>query len=82
MIMSKNYRVTAKNRHIGRRWHFVKRGVKAGLFQIKWIPASDQLADDLTKTQPSATSLNHMTRTLIKIPEKVRGFKSTTVGNR
>ena len=82
VAMSKNYRVTAKNRHIGRRWHFVRRGVQANLFSLKWIPADDQLADDLTKTQPSAVSLTHMQRTLIEIPEKVRGYKSSTIGNR
>ncbi len=27
--MSKNYKVTSKNRHVGRRWHFVRRGVKS-----------------------------------------------------
>ena len=45
--MSKNYKVTAKNRHVGRCWHFVRRGVQAKLFKLQWIPAEDQLADDL-----------------------------------
>ena len=82
VAMSKNYRVTAKNRHIGRRWHFVRRGVQAKLFKLQWIPAEDQLADDMTKTQSSSTSLIHMNRTLVKIPDKVRGYKSSTIGNR
>ena len=82
VAMSKNYKVTAKNRHVGRRWHFVRRGVQAKLFKLQWIPAEDQLADDLTKTQSSSISLTHMNRTLIKVPDKVKGFKSTTVGNR
>jgi hypothetical protein len=80
--MSKNYRVTSKNRHVARRWHFVRRGVKAGLFTLNWIPASDQLADDLTKTQSSKISMTHIIRTLLKLPDKVRGFKSNVVGNR
>ena len=82
VAMSKNYKVTAKNRHIGRHWHFVRRGVKAKLFKLQWVPAEDQLADDLTKTQTSSISLGHMNRTLVKIPDKVRGYKSSTVGNR
>ena len=82
VAMSKNYKVTAKNRHIGRCWHFVRRGVQAKLSKLQWIPAEGQLADDLTKTQTSITSLSHMNRTLVKIPDKVRGYKSSTVGNR
>ena len=80
--MSKNYKVTAKNRHIARRWHFVKRGVKAGLFKLHWIPAEDQLADDMTKTQSSTVSFPHVTRTLIVVPDRVKGYKSNVVGNR
>ena len=80
--MSKNYKVTAKNRHVGRRWHFVRRGVKDRLFELHWIPAKDQLADDLTKTQLSKVSMPHVLRTLLKLPNKVRGYKSDTVGNR
>jgi hypothetical protein len=82
VAMSKNYRVTAKNRHIARRWHFVRRGVAEELFKLNWIPAEDQLADDLTKTQDASISKTHVDRTLIKIPAKVRGYKSDTVGNR
>ena len=80
--MSKNYKVTSKNRHIGRRWHFVRRGVQGKLFKLQWIPAADQLADDLTKTQQASISSSHVIRTLIKVPEMVKGFKSSTVGNR
>ena len=80
--MSKNYKVTGKNRHVGRRWHFVRRGVKDKLFTLNWISGSDQLADDCTKSQESSKSFPHFERTLIKIPDKVKGFRSTTVGNR
>ena len=80
--MSKNYRVTAKNRHVGRRWHFVRRGVKDGSFILHWIPAEDQLADDTTKTQLAKVAMPHVMRTLMKLPDKVRGYKSNTVGNR
>ena len=80
--MSQNYKLTKKNRHIRRRWHFVRYGVKEKLFSIAWIPAEDQLADDTTKTQHPTKSKPHFDRTLIKIPERVKGFKSTTIGNR
>ena len=80
--MSKNYKVTSKNRHVGRRWHFVRRGCKEKKFVLKWIPGVDQLADDCTKTQLANKSKPHFERTLIKIPDKVKGFKSNVVGNR
>mgnify|MGYP003331285400 CR=1 FL=1 len=80
--MSRNYKVTAKNQHIARRWHFVWRGARDKLFALHWIPAEDQLADDCTKTQDSKKSHPHFERTLIKVPDKVKGFKSTTIGNR
>ena len=80
--MSKNYKVTGKNRHVGRRWHFVRQGVKQKLFNLQWIPGQDQLADDCTKTQPASKSKIHFERTLIKVPEKVKGYKSNVIGNR
>ena len=81
--MSKNYQVSAKTRHIARRWHFVRAGVQNKLFKLHWIPGEDQLADDCTKTQGATKSLPSFERTLIEIPEdEVFGFKSDTVGNR
>ena len=79
--MAKNYRVTAKNRHIARRWHFVRQG-EGKLFTLSWIPGVDELADDMTKTQPAHKSKIHCDRTLIKLPDKVRGYRSNVVGNR
>ena len=80
--MSKNYKVTGKNRHVGRRWHFVRQGVKGKLFNLEWIPGNDQLADDCTKTQPAHKSRPQFERTLIKVSDKVKGFKSNVIGNR
>jgi hypothetical protein len=80
--MSKNYKVTAKNRHVGRRWHFVRRGTKANLFDLKWIKGDDQLADDMTKSQAARVSKKHFDRTLIKVPDRVKGYRSDVVGNR
>ena len=80
--MSKNYKVTSKNRHISRRWHFVRRGVHEKLFTLIWIPGQDQLADDCTKTQPAAKAKPHIIRTLIKVSDKVKGYRGNTIGNR
>ena len=80
--MGKNYRITKKNRHIRRRWHFVRYGVQEKLFTMHWIPGDDQLADDCTKTQVASKSQPSFDRTLVKIPAKIKGYKSTTIGNR
>jgi uncharacterized protein YgiM (DUF1202 family) len=82
VMMSKNYKVTAKNRHVARRWHFVRYGVKDKLFILKWILGEDQLADDMTKTQLASKSKLHFERMLMKIPDKVKGLKSNMIGNR
>ena len=80
--MGKNYKVTSKNRHIARRWHFVRRGVKDKLFHLQWIQGKDQIADDCTKSQESSKSFPHFSRTLLKIPDKVKGFRGSVIGNR
>ena len=80
--MSKNYKVTGKNRHVGRRWHFVRQGVRDNLFSLNWISGEDQLADDCTKSQEARKSYPHFERTLIRIPDRVKGFRSTVIGNR
>ena len=49
---------------------------------VEWISNEDMLADDLTKTQESTKSLPQMERTLFKIPDYVKGYKSKTIGNR
>ena len=67
--MSKNYKPTKKNRHIARRYHYVREGQKNNYHHLEWIPAEDQLADDLTKTQPADKSRPHVERTLIKLPD-------------
>lgn len=57
--MSKNYKITSKNCHIARRWHFVCLGVQDKLFTLPWILEQDQLADDYTKTQAAPQSFLH-----------------------
>ena len=80
--MSRNYKVTAKNQHVGWRWHFVQQGCKDKKFELQWIPGEDQLADDCTKTQSANKAYPHFECTLVKIPDKVKGYRSNVVGNR
>lgn len=40
--MSKKYKVTGKNCHVGRRCYFVRCGVKDKLFSLNWIGLLDQ----------------------------------------
>ena len=82
VAMSNNYKVSKKNRHIARRYHYVKQGVKTKDHEVEWITSDDQLADDMTKTQESSKSLPHMKRTLVKIPDYDRGFSTSKVENR
>ena len=79
---SKNYKVTSKNRHVGRCWNFVSQGVKDKLFTLNWIPAADQQADDCKKTQSAKKSKPHFERNLLKISDYMKEFKSNTVENR
>ena len=51
VAMDKNYKPTKKNRHISRRYHYVSEGERTEEHHLEWIPAEDQLADDMTKTQ-------------------------------
>ena len=44
--MSKNYKQTKKNRHIARRYHYVRQGTRLNLHKLLWIKNDDQLADD------------------------------------
>ena len=62
----------------------MKQGVKTKDHEVEWIPSDYQLADGMTKTQEASKSLPHMKRTLllVKIPEFVRGFSTSKVGNR
>ena len=82
VAMSKNYKVSKKNRHVARRYHYVTQGVKTKDHEVEWIPSDDQLADDMTKTQEATKSLPHMKRRLVKIPDYVRRFSTSKVGNR
>ena len=69
ICMSKNYRPTKKNRHISRRFHYVREGQRTEAHHLHWIPAQDQLADDMTKTQEREKAIKHVDRTLIKLPD-------------
>ena len=66
--MSQNYQPTKKNRHIARRYHYVRQGQDEGKHRIVWLPAKDQIADDLTKTQNPEISKTHVDRIMITLP--------------
>ena len=79
--MSKNYKETKKNRHIARRYHYVRQGTKMNMHKLLWIKAEDQLADDMTKSQTGSISLKHMKRTLFQIPDHVCGKEKLETNN-
>ncbi|MGH7954439.1 MAG: reverse transcriptase domain-containing protein [Gloeomargaritales cyanobacterium] len=49
ICMSKSLKDTKRTRHIDRRIHYVRHGIKAGLHKLTYIPANHQLADNGTK---------------------------------
>ena len=51
VAMSKNYKPTKKNRHIAQRFHYVREGQCGEQHHLVWIPAEDQIEDDMTKTE-------------------------------
>ena len=69
VAMAKNYNPTKKNRHIARRFHYVREGERTKEHHLKWIPATDQLADDMTKTQSKDIAQKHVERTMIELPQ-------------
>ena len=69
VAMSKNYKPTKKNRHIARRYHYVREGERTQEHHLEWIPAEDQVADDMTKTQKKELISKHVERTLVILPD-------------
>ena len=67
--MAQNFKPSKYTRHIERRFHYVRYGQKEKKHKLIWIPAKDQLADDLTKIQDSTIAMTHMNRTLSLIKE-------------
>ena len=67
--MSKNYKMSKKNRHISRRYHYVREGEKAKRHSLKWISGEDQLADITTKIQEAAKINKHRDRVFILVPD-------------
>ena len=68
VLMDKNYKPTKKNRHIARRFHYVREGERTKEHHLEWIPAEDQLADDMTKTQSREMIRKNVERTLVELP--------------
>ena len=67
--MSKNYQMSKKNRHISRRYHYVREGEKAKRHSLTWISGEDQLADITTKTQEATKINKHLDRVFIVVPD-------------
>ena len=67
--MDKSYKPTKKNRHIARRFHYVREGERTQEHHLEWIPEEDQIEDDMTKTQGMQTIMKHVKRTLVELPE-------------
>jgi hypothetical protein len=66
--MSMNDKLTKLTRHIARRFHYVREGVKAGSHKIYWIPKEYQLSDILTKTQSASISNPLRDQALFRLP--------------
>ncbi|MCP4459939.1 MAG: Ty1/Copia family ribonuclease HI, partial [Cytophagales bacterium] len=45
--MAENFKPSKNNRHIERRFHYVRHGQEEKKHKLVWIPKEDQLADDL-----------------------------------
>jgi hypothetical protein len=67
--MGMNDRLTKLTRHISRRFHYVREGIKRGLHKLYWISKDHQLSDILTKTQ-AATLINPLLeRAMFRLPK-------------
>ena len=73
--IAKSKKMTSKNRHIRRREHYVRQGQEQGEHSVHWLPAENQLADIMTKTQDSKKFLPLFTKIFTKIPDCVEGTK-------
>jgi hypothetical protein len=66
--MGMNDKLTKLTRHISRRFHYVREGIKQGLHKLHWIPKDHQLSDILTKTQASTIINPLLTRAMFRLP--------------
>lgn len=53
IAMGQSPRDTASNRHIQRRYHYVRQQVALGYIKMTYIPTQSMLADPLTKNLPA-----------------------------
>ncbi len=67
--MSINGKLTKYTRHISRRYHYVKEGVKLKLHAITWCPGEDMLADITTKSTDPAKTTPQRDRAYYKLPK-------------
>jgi hypothetical protein len=66
--MGMNDKLTKLTRHISRRFHYVREGIKQGLHKLYWISKEHQLSDILTKTQSSTIINPLLNRAMFRLP--------------
>ena len=66
--MASNTRQTRRNRHIQRRFHYVRQGQRDGKHKIIWIRKEDQLADITTKSQEASKIDPQFIRIMYELP--------------
>jgi hypothetical protein len=67
--MGMNDKLTKLTRHIARRFHYVREGVKSGAHKLYWIPKEYQLSDILTKTQASNVANPLRDQAMFRLPQ-------------
>jgi hypothetical protein len=67
--MGMNDKLTKLTRHIARRFHYVREGVRSGAHKLYWIPKEYQLSDILTKTQASNIANPLRDQAMFRLPQ-------------
>jgi hypothetical protein len=52
IVMGSNFHDTKHTRHILRRYHYIREGIRSKRFNMQWLQTLVQLADIRTKTNP------------------------------
>ncbi|MGH3054284.1 MAG: Ty1/Copia family ribonuclease HI, partial [Gaiellaceae bacterium] len=69
ICMGKSFKDTEHTRHIMRRYHYVRQGIKSGLHELKWISKDVQLADNGTKNLTRSEAKPRNDCILVTVPE-------------
>jgi len=68
VTIARNGRLTRKNRHVERRFHYVKQGQAVRAHELHWIPGEAMVSDILTKTQDASKIDPQIERMFIVLP--------------